>query len=102
MLPLLSLLRTYWLPLLLAALALLALAQGRGAFDAWQHRKAGAQTEARVVHRQATKAGSDSAYYFDAGRRYEITRQLDQLANHAESLAPAAALPVLPAAPPRQ
>lgn len=82
------------------ALAVVASLTGYG-LNACQHRKATAQTEARVTRRTASKQVADSAYFFDAGRHYEIQRQLDQLTNHAETL-PATAPLRLPVAPAHQ
>lgn len=81
-------------------LAIVASLTGYG-LNTCQHRKATAQTEARVTRRTASKQVADSAYFFDAGRHYEIQRQLDQLTNHAETL-PAAAPLRLPVSPPHQ
>ena len=79
-------------------LALLASATGYG-ISSCQRRHDVAETDARAARRTLTKASADSAYFFDAGRRYELQRQLDQLTDHAETLP---GLPALPADPPRQ
>lgn len=83
----------------LLALALVASLTGYG-ISSCQRRRAVAQTDARTVRRASAKAAADSAYYFTQGRRYEVARQLDSLASHAEAIPPAG--PALPAVPPRQ
>ena len=96
---LLAFLRARWLELLLAAVLVLAAA------NAWRNTEARRREAARLTAILAAQAAhrraADSTYFFTQGRRYEVQRQLDSLAHHAESPA-AGPVPVLPARPAHQ